>query len=107
MVRNARTRNKDLQDQIGHLKSMLAQRKDRKRPVKLTDEEQEGLSREEQQRLMEARELQTESDRKREDQALLDARRLIEKVGEFKIFIWGCIFGNLVLSVWADTAYLG
>ena len=83
MIRNARTRNKDLQDQIGHLKSMLAQRKDRKRPVKLTDEEQEGLSREEQQRLMEARELQTESDRKREDQALLDARRLIEKVSEF------------------------
>ena len=83
MIRNARGRNKELQDQINHLKSMLARRKDRKRPVKLTEEEQEGLSKEEQQRLIEARELQTESDRKREDQALLDTRRLIEKVSDY------------------------
>ena len=80
MINKARSRNKDLQNQIKHLKDMLARRKDRMRPVKLTEEEEQGLSREEQQRLIDARELQTESDRKREDQALIDARRLIEKV---------------------------
>ena len=80
MIRNARERNKHLQNQISNLQDMLARRKDRKRPVKLSDEEQQGLSREEQSRLMEARDLQTDSDRKREDQALIDARRLIEKV---------------------------
>ena len=80
MIRNARERNKQLQNQIRNLQDMLARRKDRKRPVKLSDEEQQGLSREEQSQLMEARDLQTDSDRKREDQALIDARRLIEKV---------------------------
>ena len=83
MIRNASSRNKQLQSQINNLRDMLARRKDRKRPVKLSDEEQQGLSREEQSRLMEARDLQTESDRKREDQALIDARRLIEKVAPF------------------------
>ena len=67
---------------------MLARRKDRMRPVKLTEEEEQGLSLEEQQRLIDARELQTESDRKREDQALIDARRLIEKVGNLLLIVF-------------------
>ena len=58
------------------------------RPVKLTEEEEQGLSLEEQQRLIDARELQTESDRKREDQALIDARRLIEKVGNLLLIVF-------------------
>ena len=59
---------------------MLRNRKDRKRPVKLTEEEKKGLSEEEQKRLIDARELQTESDRQREELALLEARKLMEKV---------------------------
>ena len=98
MIRNARERNKQLQNQISKLQEMLARRKDRKRPVKLSDEEQQGLSSEEQHRLLEARDLQTDSDRKREDQALIDARRLIEKV----IFCW-----FVVLKVnWLTLEYL-
>ena len=87
MIRNARDRNRALQAQINELKGMLEGRKDRKRPVKLTDKEGQGLTGEEQARLIEARELQTDADRQKEERALLDARRLMEKVIKIKIKI--------------------
>lgn len=80
MIQQARNRNRELQDQIAKMKEALRQRKDRKRPAKLSEEEQQGLNEEEKKRLLEAREIQSEADREREEMALLEARRLLEKV---------------------------
>lgn len=80
MIQQARNRNRELQEQIAKMKEALRHRKDRKRPAKLSEEEQQGLSEEEKRRLLEARELQSDADREREELALLEARRLLEKV---------------------------
>lgn len=80
MIRQAQERSQSLQEQIEKMKESLRQRKDRKKPAKLSDEERNGMSAEEQQGLLEAREIQSEADREREDKALLEARKLLEKV---------------------------
>ena len=94
------------------MKESLRQRKDRKRPAKLSEEEQQGLSEEEKKRLLEARELQSEADREREEMALLEARRLLEKVVHnfhfqslFSCLCVSCFALNLFISLSANKLY--
>lgn len=89
MIRQAQERSQSLQEQIEKMKEALRKRKDRKKPAKLSDEERNGMSAEEQQGLIEAREIQSEADREREDKALLEARKLLEKVlVHYKLYIY-------------------
>lgn len=83
MINQARDHNLSLQEQMEKLKEVLRKRKDRKKPVKLSEEELKGLSEEEQHILIEARELQNEADREKEDKALLEGRKLFEEVVSF------------------------
>lgn len=83
MINQARDHNRSLQEQMEKLKEVLRKRKDRQKPVKLSEEELKGLSEEEQHILTEARELQNMADREKEDKALLEGRKLFEEVVSF------------------------
>ncbi|KAH3750553.1 hypothetical protein DPMN_185080 [Dreissena polymorpha] len=79
MIDQARQKNRELQDKIARMKDQLQQRKDRVKLSKLSADEQSGLAAEDQEKLIDARRIQSEADREREELALLEARRMVEK----------------------------
>lgn len=97
LINKAKNRRQELQKQIDEMKAKLAQRKDRNKASKLTDEELQGLTEAEKQKLMEARNMQGEADRMMEDQTVIDAMIEMEKVKYRERISISLIFCLLVL----------
>lgn len=82
LINDAKSRRKELQQQIEAMKEKLKKRKDRKHGAELTEEELQSLEEEERRNLLRVRETQGQADRDMEEEALLSTIKIMERVSE-------------------------
>lgn len=82
MINDAKSRRKELQQQIEAMKEKLKKRKDRKHGAELTEEELQSLEEEERRNLLRVRETQGQADRDMEEEAILSTIKIMERVSE-------------------------
>lgn len=82
LINDAKSRRKELQQQIEAMKEKLKKRKDRKHGAELTEEELQSLEEEERRNLLRVRETQGQADRDMEEEAILSTIRIMERVSE-------------------------
>lgn len=82
LINDAKSRRKELQQQIEAMKEKLKKRKDRKHGAELTEEELQSLEEEERRNLLRVRETQGQADRDMEEEAILSTIKIMERVSE-------------------------
>lgn len=82
LINDAKSRRKELQQQIEAMKEKLKKRKDRKHGAELTEEELQSLEEEERRNLLRVRETQGQADRDMEEDAILSTIKIMERVSE-------------------------
>lgn len=82
LINDAKSRRKELQQQIEAMKEKLKKRKDRKHGAELTEEEMQSLEEEERKNLLRVRETQGQADRDMEEEAILSTIKIMERVSE-------------------------
>lgn len=82
LINDAKSRRKELQQQIEVMKEKLKKRKDRKHGAELTEEELQTLEEEERRNLLRVRETQGQADRDMEEEAILSTIKIMERVSE-------------------------
>lgn len=82
LIKDAKSRRKELQQQIEAMKEKLKKRKDRKHGAELTEEELQSLEEEERRNLLRVRETQGQADRDMEEEAILSTIKIMERVSE-------------------------
>lgn len=82
LINDAKSRRKELQQQIEAMKEKLKKRKDRKHGAELTEEEMQSLEEEERKNLLKVRETQGQADRDMEEEAILSTIKIMERVSE-------------------------
>lgn len=82
LINDAKSRRKELQQQIDAMKEKLKKRKDRKHGAELTEEELQSLEEEERRNLLRVRETQGQADRDMEEEAILSTIKIMERVSE-------------------------
>lgn len=82
LINDAKSRRKELQQQIEAMKEKLKKRKDRKQGAELTEEELQSLEEEERRNLLRVRETQGQADRDMEEEAILSTIKIMERVSE-------------------------
>lgn len=82
LINDAKSRRKELQQQIEAMKEKLKKRKDRKHGAELTEEELQSLEEEERRNLLRVRETQGQADREMEEEAILSTIKIMERVSE-------------------------
>lgn len=82
LINDAKSRRKELQQQIEDMKEKLKKRKDRKHGAELTEEEMQSLEEEERKNLLRVRETQGQADRDMEEEAILSTIKIMERVSE-------------------------
>lgn len=82
LINYAKSRRKELQQQIEAMKEKLKKRKDRKHGAELTEEELQSLEEEERRNLLRVRETQGQADRDMEEEAILSTIKIMERVSE-------------------------
>lgn len=82
LINDAKSRRKELQQQIEAMKEKLKKRKDRKHGAELTEEELQSLEKEERRNLLRVRETQGQADRDMEEEAILSTIKIMERVSE-------------------------
>lgn len=82
LINDAKSRRKELQQQIEAMKEKLKKRKDRKHGAELTEEEMQSLEEEERKNLLRVRETQAQADRDMEEEAILSTIKIMERVSE-------------------------
>lgn len=82
LINDAKSRRKELQQQIEAIKEKLKKRKDRKHGAELTEEELQSLEEEERRNLLRVRETQGQADRDMEEEAILSTIKIMERVSE-------------------------
>lgn len=82
LINDAKSRRKELQQQIEAMKEKLKNRKDRKHGAELTEEELQSLEEEERRNLLRVRETQGQADRDMEEEAILSTIKIMERVSE-------------------------
>lgn len=82
LINEAKSRRKELQQQIEAMKEKLKKRKDRKHGAELTEEELQSLEEEERRNLLRVRETQGQADRDMEEEAILSTIKIMERVSE-------------------------
>lgn len=79
LINDAKSRRKELQQQIEAMKEKLKKRKDRKHGAELTEEELQSLEEEERRNLLRVRETQGQADRDMEEEAILSTIKIMER----------------------------
>ncbi|XP_062603182.1 uncharacterized protein LOC134264959 [Saccostrea cucullata] len=79
LINEAKSRRKELQQQIEAMKEKLRKRKDRKGGAELTEEELQSLDEEERKNLLKVREIQGAADRDMEEEAILSTIKIMER----------------------------
>lgn len=82
LINDAKSRRKELQQQIEAMKEKLKKRNDRKHGAELTEEEMQSLEEEERKNLLRVRETQGQADRDMEEEAILSTIKIMERVSE-------------------------
>lgn len=82
LINDAKSRRKELQQQIEAMKEKLKKRKDRKHGAELTEEEMQSLEEKERKNLLRVRETQGQADRDMEEEAILSTIKIMERVSE-------------------------
>lgn len=82
LINDAKSRRKELKQQIEAMKEKLKKRKDRKHGAELTEEELQSLEEEERRNLLRVRETQGQADRDMEEEAILSTIKIMERVSE-------------------------
>lgn len=82
LINDAKSRRKELQQQIEAMKEKLKKRKDRKHGAELTEEELQSLEEGERRNLLRVRETQGQADRDMEEEAILSTIKIMERVSE-------------------------